>query len=67
VNSGSPADKAGLQTGDVVTKIDGVTIENADDLTAKVSSYKPGDKATFTVTRKDATKTLDVTFGQRPS
>jgi putative serine protease PepD len=67
VKNGSPADKAGLQTGDVVTKIDGVTIENADDLTAKVSSYKPGDKATFTITRKSATKTLDVTFGQRPS
>ena len=67
VKSGSPADKAGLQTGDVVTKIDGAAIENADDLTAKVSAYKPGDKATFTITRKGATKTLDVTFGQRPS
>jgi putative serine protease PepD len=67
VKNGSPADKAGLQTGDVVTKIDGAAIENADDLTAKVSSYKPGDKATFTITRKGAAKTLDVTFGQRPS
>ena len=67
VKNGSPADKAGLQTGDVVTKIDGIAIENADDLTAKVSAYKPGDKATFTITRKGATKTLDVTFGQRPS
>jgi len=67
VKSGSPAEKAGLQTGDVVTKIDGKAIENADDLTALVNSYKPGDKATFTITRKGATKTLDVTFGQRPS
>jgi putative serine protease PepD len=67
VRSGSPADKAGLKVGDVVTKIDGDAIENADDLTAKVSSYKPGDKATFTVETLGATKSVDVTFGQRPS
>jgi putative serine protease PepD len=67
VKSGSPADTAGLKIGDVVTKIAGHTIENADDLTALVSSYKPGDKATFTIARGGATKTVDVTFGQRPS
>jgi putative serine protease PepD len=67
VKSGSPAENGGLKTGDVVTKIAGHTIANADDLTALVSSYKPGDKATFTITRGGATKTVDVTFGQRPS
>ena len=67
VKSGTPADSAGVKAGDVVTKIDGDAIENADDLTAKVSSYKPGDKATFTVETLGATKSVDVTFGQRPS
>jgi putative serine protease PepD len=67
VKSGSPADTAGLKIGDVVTRIGSHAIENADDLTALVNSYKPGDKATFTVTRDSATKTVDVTFGQRPS
>lgn len=67
VVSGSPADKAGLQVGDVITAIDGKPIRNADDLTARVNSYKPGDKATLTVARIGSTKQVTVTFGQRPS
>jgi putative serine protease PepD len=67
VVSGSPADKAGLQVGDVVTAIDGKTISTSDDLTALVATYQPGDKATVTIKRNGATKTLDLTFGQRPS
>jgi S1-C subfamily serine protease len=67
VVSGSPADKAGLQVGDIVTKIDDKSIATADDLTAIVNTYKPGDKATLSVTRNGSTKTIDVTFGERPS
>jgi len=67
VVSGSPADKAGLQAGDVITKIDGTTITGANDLTAAVDTYKPGDKATLTVNRNGTTKTIVVTLGTRPS
>jgi putative serine protease PepD len=67
VVGGSPAAKAGLQVGDVVTAIGGKQVENADDLTAIVATYKPGDKAALTITRNGNTKTLTVTFGQRPS
>jgi putative serine protease PepD len=67
VKSGSPADSAGLKVGDVITALNGKQIENADDLTALVNTYKPGDKATITVTRNGTSKTLTVTFGQRPS
>jgi putative serine protease PepD len=67
VVSGSPADKAGLQAGDIVTAIDGKSISTADDLTALVATYKPGDKATLTLKRGSATKTVELTFGQRPS
>jgi putative serine protease PepD len=67
VKSGTPADSAGLKAGDVVTKIDGVTVDNADDLTAKISAHQPGDKVTLTVTRSGGTKTIDVTLGTRPS
>ena len=67
VKSGTPADSAGVKAGDVVTKIDGVTVDNADDLTAKISAHQPGDKVTLTVTRNGATKTIDVTLGTRPS
>jgi putative serine protease PepD len=65
--AGSPADKAGLQVGDVVTAFDGKPVTTADDLTALVATYAPGDKATVTIKRNGATKTLDITFGQRPS
>jgi putative serine protease PepD len=67
VVSGSPAAKAGLQAGDVITAIDGKPVTNADDLTARVNTYKPGDKATLTVKRGSSTKSIDITFGQRPS
>jgi putative serine protease PepD len=67
VVSGSPADKAGLQAGDVITAIDGKPIATADDLTALVNTYKPSDKAKLTVTRSGSTKTLTITFGQRPT
>jgi putative serine protease PepD len=67
IKSGTPAAAAGLQAGDVVTTIDGDTVANADDLTAKISAHQPGDKVTLTVTRNGATKKIDVTLGTRPS
>jgi putative serine protease PepD len=67
VVSNSPADNAGLEAGDVITKIDGKQITSADDLTAVVNIYKPGDKATITLDRGGSTKSVSVTFGSRPS
>jgi putative serine protease PepD len=67
IKAGTPAEKAGLQAGDVVTAIDGQSVENADDLTARISAHQPGDKVTLTVTRNGATKTISVTLGTRPS
>ena len=67
VKSGTPADTAGLQAGDVVTAIDGDAVTSADDLTAKISAHQPGDKVTLTVTRNGATKKIVVTLGTRPS
>jgi putative serine protease PepD len=65
--AGSPADKAGLKVGDVVTAIDAKTVSTSDDLTAIVATYQPGDKATLTVKRDGSTTKIDITFGQRPS
>ena len=67
VVSGSPADKAGLQAGDVITAIDGSSITSSDELTAAVGAKSPGDKVTITIKRNGATKTFDVTLGVRPS
>jgi len=67
VVSGSPADKAGLKAGDVITAIDGNDITSADDLTAQVGAHQPSDTITVTVTRNGASKNIKVTLGTRPA
>jgi len=67
VVSGSPADKAGLKAGDVITAIDGASIASADDLTAAVGAHKPSDSITVTLTRSGKSQKIDVTLGVRPS
>jgi putative serine protease PepD len=67
VVSGSPAEKAGLKAGDVITSIDGTTIENGDGLTAAVAAHKPSDVVSVNVTRSGSTKTVKVTLGVRPA
>ena len=67
VVSGSPADKAGIKAGDVVTAIDGNAIASADDLTAQVGVHQPSDTITVTVTRNGSSKDIKVTLGVRPS
>jgi putative serine protease PepD len=66
VVSGSPAAKAGLKVGDVVTSFDGKTISNATDLTAAVSHAKPGETVNVTVKRGGSTKQLSLTLGVQP-
>ena len=63
---GTPAAKAGLKVGDVVTALDGKSIAGADSLTAAVSHGKPGDEITLTIRRGGATKQVSVTLGVRP-
>ena len=67
VTEGSPAAKAGLQAGDVVTALDDETIDTADDLSAAVTAKNPGDEVTVTYTRDGTSHTAKVTLGTRPS
>ena len=46
-----PADKAGLQSGDVITYLDSEKIDNADELIVAIRSHAPGDKVEITFTR----------------
>ena len=48
VTNGSTADSAGLQEGDVITKVDDQLITGADSLVATIRSYRPGDEVTVT-------------------
>src|ERR1700685_713760 len=52
VIAGSPAEKAGLKTGDVVLKLDGKEVGDLTDFIKDVTSHKPDDKITLTIQRE---------------
>ena len=64
VESGAPADKAGIEAGDIITKFDGKAIEKSTDLPRLVGNVKPGTKAVVTVFRRGATKDLSVVVAE---
>ncbi|MEJ6024070.1 DegQ family serine endoprotease [Ramlibacter sp. PS4R-6] len=64
VESGSPADKAGIEPNDIITKFNGNTIDRATDLPRMVGNTKPGTRATLTVFRKGQTRELAVTVAE---
>lgn len=64
VEKGSPAEKAGLQAGDVITKVNDKSITSSVTLPMLVSAMRPGTEADFTVIRDKKEKTLSVTIGQ---
>ena len=65
--SGSPADKAGLKVGDVITAFNGKTVTSASALTAAVSASQSGETVTVTVHRGGSTKQLNLTLGVQPA
>jgi len=67
VRAGSPASKAGLQSGDIVVAADGTKVVSANQLTAIVAGREPGDTLRLTVDRGGSSRTLDVTLGTRPA
>lgn len=62
---GGPADEAGLQMGDIVTQLDGETIEMPRDLSMAVAEIAPGSTAVLTIMRGDEEMELEVTVGLR--
>ena len=64
IEPGAPADKAGLEAGDVIIKVDGKVIEKSSDLPRLVGNIKPGTKSTLTVFRRGATKELSVVIAE---
>jgi putative serine protease PepD len=63
VDANSPAAKAGLKTGDVVTKVNSQRIDDADALIAAVRSHAPGEKVSVTYLRGGQSATVQVTLG----
>lgn len=64
VEKGTPADSAGLQKGDVITKIDESDIHSAEDLTEAIGRYNPGDQIKVTYLRGQKPFTANVQLGK---
>ena len=64
VEKGSPADKAGIEASDIITKFDGKAVESSSDLPRIVGSTRPGAKVDVEVLRKGASRSLNITVGE---
>ncbi|MBP3509563.1 S1C family serine protease [Oscillibacter sp.] len=67
VEEGKAAEKAGLQMGDVITKVDSHDIKTMEDLTAVKKQYAAGDTSTLTVYRGGQTITVELTWDAVPA
>ena len=66
VEKGGPADKAGVEAGDVIVKFDGKPVNQSADLPRIVGATKPGSKVTLQVWRKNAARDLTVSVAEIP-
>lgn len=61
VEPGGPAEKAGVEAGDIIQKFNGVSIEKSSDLPRMVGNIKPGGRAVITIWRKGSSRDLGLT------
>ncbi|ODS92719.1 MAG: serine peptidase [Comamonas sp. SCN 65-56] len=64
VEVGSPAQKAGIEAGDVITQYDGKAVEKFSDLPRMVGNTKPGTKTTVTVWHRGSSRDLSITIAE---
>ncbi len=64
---GSPAAKAGIQAGDIITAVNGTPIDATHDLANLINEYSVGQTVTLTIDRKGQTLTLQATLAERPA
>ncbi len=61
-----PADQAGVKSGDVIVRVDGVQVREPSDIAAAIVNNKPGDEVQIEVRRDGSTVLLRATLGTRP-
>jgi serine protease Do len=64
VEDGGPAQKAGVEAGDIITKVDGRPVDKSGDLPRIIGSTKPGTKASMQVFRRGNMRELSVTVAE---
>jgi serine protease Do len=64
VEAGSPAEKAGIEAGDIITRFDGRAIEKSTDLPRLVGNTRPGTRSTLSVFRRGAVRDVGVVIGE---
>jgi serine protease Do len=64
VEKGSPADKAGIEATDIITRFDGKEVDSSSDLPRIVGGTRPGSRVPVEVWRKGAPRTLSITVGE---
>jgi serine protease Do len=63
----TPAAKAGIQPGDVITAVNGTAVKDSHDLARQISTMAPGSTVKLDVLRKGESKTVDVTLATMPN
>jgi serine protease Do len=66
VANGSPADKAGLKEGDIITKVNGEKVDTDNPLASRLGKFKVGDTVDITIVRDGKEQVLKVTLEQSP-
>ena len=64
VEKDGPAAKAGIESGDIILKVDGRDVHSSNDLPRIITAIRPGTKVTLTVWRKGAAKDFAVTVAE---
>jgi S1-C subfamily serine protease len=67
VTSGSPAGKAGIQIGDIITRVGDTALDETHSYINALFQYKPGDTVTIEVNRNSKTLQMQVTLGESTS
>jgi membrane-associated protease RseP (regulator of RpoE activity) len=65
VEDGSPADKAGIQVGDILTSLDGKDVESSWDIRSRVRELKEGEQVPLQVWRDGKAQTVSATIAMR--
>ncbi len=64
---GGPADRAGIRSGDVITRVDGKEVKEPSDVAHAISDHKPGEAVAVEIRRSQSTVSVRVTLGTRPA